>query len=229
LACKTDVSKEFFTHLIQYEVKFRWDKKKPEGKRPVQSKTKAKKPRTPLRKKKIIPKEKPLSIKERKAVKNLAAGMTKGNALVLAGYSESTANHRPDVVFGKGRVIQAIKELMDDLGLTDSELLNTLKAGLKADKVISAMVIAPNGEGMKDANSMTRDFIEIADHDTRHKYLVTGLKLRGHLKEKVDVKHSIESYEERRKRLGLDAMTPEAAERALDEKWRQETGEDVGS
>jgi len=34
---------------------------------------------------------------------------------------------------------------------------------MNSKKVISAMVIVSNGEGMKDANSMTRDFIEVDD------------------------------------------------------------------
>jgi hypothetical protein len=34
---------------------------------------------------------------------------------------------------------------------------------------------------MKDADSMSKDFVEVEDFLTRHKYLETALKLKGHL------------------------------------------------
>ncbi len=174
---------------------------------------------TSIIKKNIRPKptEKPLTPKERIAVAGLASGMSKKDSLLSAGYSENTANKHPESVYGKTRVVQAIAELMDEMGLTDRRLLETLKDGLEANKVISANVIMPSGEGMKDAGSMTKDFIEVPDHDARHKFMTTGLKLRGHLKDKVDVAMTVETYEQKRKRLGLDHLSPdEAMERLLD-------------
>jgi hypothetical protein len=51
-----------------------------------------------------------------------------------------------------------------------NRLIKVAEEGLKADKVISCNVIAPNGEGMKDANSMTKDFVDVPDHQARHKF-----------------------------------------------------------
>jgi hypothetical protein len=51
-----------------------------------------------------------------------------------------------------------------------NRLIKVAEEGLRADKVISCNVIAPNGEGMKDANSMTKDFVDVPDHQARHKF-----------------------------------------------------------
>jgi hypothetical protein len=40
---------------------------------------------------------------------------------------------------------------------------------------------------MADAHSMTKDFIDVEDFAVRHKYLETSLKLKGHLRDKVDL------------------------------------------
>jgi phage terminase small subunit len=147
-------------------------------------------------------KEKSLDMREEKVVRNLLAGMSKKDALMSAGYAKSTAEDRAADVIGKPRIQKRIEQLMDERGLDDGTFLTTLQEGLEANKVISAMVIAKDGEGMKDANSMTKDFFEVPDYDARHKYLVTGLKLKGHLKEsKSDVNLLIETHEQRLKRL----------------------------
>jgi predicted transcriptional regulator len=54
--------------------------------------------------------------------------------------------------------------------------------GLKANKVISCNVVAPDGEGMKDANSMTKDFVDVPDHQSRHRFWHDLLVAKGKLK-----------------------------------------------
>jgi len=49
-------------------------------------------------------------------------------------------------------------------------LIEVAEEGLKANKVISCNVIALDGEGMKDANSMTKDFVDVPDHQSRHRF-----------------------------------------------------------
>jgi len=67
---------------------------------------------------------------------------------------------------------------------------------------ISAMVVASSGEGMKDANSMTKDFIEVPDYFARHKFLETALELRGDYPDKkLDVNHTFETHEQAVARL----------------------------
>ena len=79
-----------------------------------------------------------------------------------------------------------ISELMEEKGLSDEKLMRTLEDGLNATKVISCNVIARDGEGMADAHSTTKDFVDVDDFPTRHKYLETALKLKGHMDKKDD-------------------------------------------
>jgi hypothetical protein len=80
--------------------------------------------------------------------------------------------------------------------LPDLTLLDVLKEGLSATKVISAMVVAPDGEGMKDANSMTRDFVEVPDFMARHKYLDTAFRIKNRYPaEKKDIGVTLHDFE----------------------------------
>ena len=56
---------------------------------------------------------------------------------------------------------------------------NKYRELLGATKVISANVIAPNGEGMADAHSMTKDFIEVTDFAVQLKANDSISKLKG--------------------------------------------------
>lgn len=57
---------------------------------------------------------------------------------------------------------------------------------LNATKVISCNVIAPNGEGMADANSMTKDFVEVPDFATQLRANDSISKLKGYAVDKID-------------------------------------------
>jgi len=228
-ACK-DISKHFFKHLISEGIQWKW------GKVPVPPKEKpVKPPKPPKAKKTVLQKKvfkspetkKTLSAsdqcnpREKKAIQGLLAGKSKKDALISAGYSKSIAETKPSKIFGKGRVQQTIQEILINEGVTEEKLAQTLAEGLDAKKVISAMVIAPGGEGMKDANSMTKDFIEVPDHDARHKFMVSGLKLHGHLQSSQGAGPAAgapETYEQWRERMGLNRMTPQEALDKLMEK-----------
>lgn len=121
------------------------------------------------------------SIRDRLFAKSLLEGNTPTQAMRDAGYAESTALARQSEKVGQ--VAETIQELMDRKGITDSRLLDVLNRGLDATKTISAMVMAKNGDGMADAHSMTKDFIDVPDFAVQHKYMETGLKLKGHLKD----------------------------------------------
>lgn len=127
-----------------------------------------------------------LNIRERKFIKGLMDGLTPTEAMRQAGYAENTALVKAGEKLEK--VKPTIKDLMDKRGLTDDKLLETLEEGLSATKVISAIVIkgkeedpADERDGMKDAHSLTRDFVDVEDYPTRHRYMETGLKLKGYL------------------------------------------------
>jgi hypothetical protein len=149
---------------------------------------------------------KKLSVKEQLVKKALLEGKSKKAALLSAGYAESTAETKQTEIVERLVGKSGFIETLEKAGLTDDRLAEKAVAGLDAKKVISAMVVAPSGDGMKDAGGMTKDFIEVDDWDAQHKFLTTGLKLKGHLKDPgtKDNPLVIETYEERRRRLGLD-------------------------
>ena len=135
--------------------------------------------------KKPTKKKRPLNIRERKLIKALIAGELPTKAMRTAGYTVNTANTK------QGKKLEEVREtiqaLMEKKGLTDDYLLDGLIEGTKATKVISATIIAKNGEGMKDADSMSKDFIDVEDFAVRHKYYETGFKLKGYLRDKIDL------------------------------------------
>ena len=131
---------------------------------------------------------KKLSIKQRKFWKayletgNLAEGARAAGSKAKDSHSLSQCGYQ---------ILKSIEVSIDELlelkGLSDNKLLQVLEDGLNATKVISCNVIAKDGEGMKDADSATKDFVDVDDYPTRHKYLETALKLKGHMKDKVEL------------------------------------------
>jgi len=139
-------------------------------------------------------KERKLTLRERRFIKYLPESKSISEAMRKAGYAESLIEVRPKSVLGKSQVQSAMQKAYEKQGITTECLAKVAEEGLKANKVISAMVIAPDGEGMKDAHSMTKDFVEVPDFATRHKYLDTAHKLRADYpaeKHEVDVKTDI--------------------------------------
>ena len=72
----------------------------------------------------------------------------------------------------------SVKEIMDRQGITDVKLLAILNEGLKAERTEFAKF---QGEIVDREN--------VIDHQTRHKYLEIALKLKGLLRDRIDVTH----------------------------------------
>ncbi len=70
--------------------------------------------------------EKPLTIREQKVVRNLISGMTKKDALLSAGYAESTATKKAEEIVGKSRIKKAIQKILEEQGMTDEKLAEDL-------------------------------------------------------------------------------------------------------
>lgn len=104
------------------------------------------------------------TLKQKTAAKNLLENPGKpiGQAMLEAGYDEATAKNPKDLTDSKG-----FQEIMTKAGITDQKLAKVLHDGLDAKKSVWA------GQGDD------KDVVEVADHPTRHKYLETGLKLKG--------------------------------------------------
>jgi len=77
------------------------------------------------------------------------------------------------------KLANPVRQLMEARGLGMGRLLDVLSEGLEANKVISAQIINQSGDGMKTANSMTKDFIDVPDHATRHRFLETAGRWLG--------------------------------------------------
>jgi DNA-binding CsgD family transcriptional regulator len=115
-----------------------------------------------------------LTVRERILIRGLFGGLSNAEAMRQAGYSENTIKaHSKRTIVVNSRVQRAIQEILEEQGITDKKLAEVCVRGLDAKKVISATA---------------KDFIEVDDYDAQHKFLITGLKLKGYLKEKVDLK-----------------------------------------
>lgn len=99
---------------------------------------------------------------------------TMGTMMLESGYTKSTSKNALQITKSEG-----FQKLLAKTGITDRSLTIKLREGLNATKVISCNVIAKDGEGMADANTMTKDFVDVEDYGTRHKYLMTALELKG--------------------------------------------------
>jgi hypothetical protein len=110
--------------------------------------------------------EKKLSIRDRKTIKGIIKGMPVSKAMLDAGYAETTAHGKCSEKLKELAI--TIRALMDQRRLTDDKLLEVLENGLEA--------VREGAQGKL-----------LTDYGTRHRYLETALKLKGHLREKIDV------------------------------------------
>jgi len=103
--------------------------------------------------------------RRKKIIKAIIEGKTQQQAGVEAGLNPNTAYSQVSRILKEPQVQRTFNAFLD-AAIPDSDLSAKYKTLLNSKKVISAMVIAPAGDGMKDAGSMTRDFIEVDDCET---------------------------------------------------------------
>lgn len=78
-----------------------------------------------------------LSPMEQKAVVGVVGGKSKTQAIMIdADYSESTANKRQQMVFGRERVQDALMAALESAGITPDTLAGLMKDGLEATRVL---------------------------------------------------------------------------------------------
>ena len=80
-----------------------------------------------------------------------------------------------------------ISDALEAEGVSDHYLAKKIKEGAEATKVISARIIVKKGAPTSMANGelpladeRTDDFIEVPDYGVRHKYVETGLRVKGY-------------------------------------------------
>ena len=125
------------------------------------------------------------ALRRKRIIRDVAGGKTLKQAGVNAGLNPKTAESQVSQILKEPKVIESFRALLDKV-CPDSKLAAKYDALLEAKKVISAMVISPNGEGMKDANTMTKDFIEVDDCAVQLKCADSIAKLKGHLIENTN-------------------------------------------
>ena len=94
-------------------------------------------------------------------------------ALEAVGYSPSV-QHNPNQITQRPSFIQ----LLEESGITDQKLSNKLDEGLEATKLVI----------------YGQEVIEPPDHNSRHKYLETALKLKGHLTNNTNIAIQANDY-----------------------------------
>lgn len=76
-----------------------------------------------------------------------------------------------------------VNDMMNALGLTTDFLMERVKRGADAMRVISANIVVTKSDDPtvedQEAHSRTKDFIEVPDEHARHKYIQTALELQG--------------------------------------------------
>lgn len=118
------------------------------------------------------------TLKQKRAMKILSENLGKpiGEAMREAGYSKETSE-TPKNLTGS----EAWKNMMEK-HFPDDILTKVIEEGLKANRVISAQVIIKSDDPMvktRQATGRDVDFIDVPDHQTRHKFLETALKLKN--------------------------------------------------
>jgi DNA-binding CsgD family transcriptional regulator len=131
-----------------------------------------------------------LDDKQRTIVKAKTEGKTDKEALESAGYSPSYIRNEGKKLIEKPAIQSTLQIIMDNSGITDEFMVGKLKEGMDATRTI----VVKGGKDKPDK------IIESSDHSVRHKFIETGLKLKGHLDKKVDIVHH-KSHEDQLREL----------------------------
>lgn len=106
------------------------------------------------------------TLKQKLAVKEITEKhISVSKAMLNVGYDKVTAAKPQNLTKSKG-----FKELIANMGVSDEDLAEILAGGLRANKVIT---------------SPTEPDREYPDWPSRHKFLETGLKLKGYTKDQT--------------------------------------------
>jgi hypothetical protein len=103
--------------------------------------------------------------------------------MLNVGYNKVTALKPQNLTKSKG-----FKELIAKLGVSDEDLAEILSGGLRANKIIT---------------SPTEPDREYPDWATRHKYLETGLRMRGYVNKDDNTTNVFQIIKEQKNRYGI--------------------------
>ena len=120
----------------------------------------------------LIPEFAELTVREQAVVKGLLAGMSQKQAMLQAGYAESSSHRGLAHISSRSQIQSVIAQAMYKNGITPDKLAQRLAEGI-------------NQEDVDRANLM----------NSRHRYLETALRIGGH--EPARETEVSESYEDR--------------------------------
>lgn len=140
-----------------------------------------------------------------KIIKSIIAGDTQIEAGIKAGLSPKTAQQQVSNILLEPCVRVTFQELLHK-AVPDEYQAKKYREVMEATKVISVNVIAKSGEGMADANSMTKDFIDVPDYPTQLRANDSISKLKGYLddKETITGPVNIMIVYDKKDRLGME-------------------------
>ena len=95
-----------------------------------------------------------------------------GTLMRKAGYSNSMSKHPARITQTKG-----FENILKKAGISDNRLATRLSEGLDSVKVVGYL-----NNKVKGAEKVSDEFVEVPDMYARHKYLLTALELKGHLR-----------------------------------------------
>jgi hypothetical protein len=128
------------------------------------------------------------SLRRKKIIKGIITGKTNRQAGIDSGLSPKTAAAQVTAILKEPETQLNLRTAMEKLGMDDSFFALQLHDLVLGTKIISAMFIAPgSGTDLKDAGSMTKDFIEVPDFAAKAKGIELAYKLTGRMTDKHDV------------------------------------------
>jgi len=106
-------------------------------------------------------------------------------AYIKSGFNQSRLAEKEGVTsqainqrFSHNRAIKkTFAEMMSKAGITDTYLRKKMKEGLEANRVVGYLNNKVDG-----VQKVSDEFVETPDMHCRHKYLVTALEVKGHIK-----------------------------------------------
>lgn len=122
-------------------------------------------------------------LRRKKIVKAISEGKTRKEAGIIAELSPKTAESQVSQILAEPKVVESFRQLLNKAVPDDYQTVKYREI-LDATKIISATIINSQGDGMADAHSMTKDFIDVPDYPTQLKANDSISKLKGYLVER---------------------------------------------
>ena len=132
---------------------------------------------------KHLPKNRAAVAERRKRlIKLLGEGKTEEEAGLAVGFSPNGVRGQVSKIVNSPQVMSEFQRILEKK-LPDDKLADKFVALTESEKIVSATIIHHGGLG--EANSMTKDFIEVDDCPTQLKAAETIARMKGHLSDKI--------------------------------------------